>query len=47
MHIKPDPHAIVTDGLPKYNIQSVYLDTEDLKLYYEKLGVDPTELLNT
>ncbi len=37
MHIKPDPHAIVTDGLPKYSIQSVYLDTEDLKLYYEKL----------
>ena len=37
MHIKPDPHAVVIGGFPRYNIQSVYLDTEDLKLYYEKL----------
>jgi len=36
MHIKPDPHAKLNDGLPGYTIQSVYLDTEDLKLYYEK-----------
>ncbi len=37
MHIQPDPHAEICEGLPKYCIQSVYLDTEDLKLYYEKI----------
>lgn len=35
-HIQPDPHAEVIDNEPQYTIRSVYLDTQDLTLYYEK-----------
>jgi SPX domain protein involved in polyphosphate accumulation len=37
-YILPDKHAITLDsGLPYYNIQSVYFDSPDLALYFEKL----------
>jgi len=37
-HIVPDKHAtIARDGLPHYEIESVYLDTQRLRLYQEKM----------
>jgi len=36
-YVKPDDHAEIIEGIPKYNIRSVYFDTHDLGLYYEKM----------
>ncbi len=35
--VMPDAHAEIIDGIPRYNIRSVYFDTHDLSLYYEKM----------
>jgi len=36
-YVEPDPHAKLDQhGLPRYTIQSVYLDTERLRFYHEK-----------
>ncbi len=36
-YITPDKHASLDNGLPRYCIQSVYFDTRDLGLYFEKI----------
>lgn len=36
-YVVADDHAEIIDGIPRYNIRSVYFDTHNLNLYYEKI----------
>ena len=37
-YVEPDPHAkLDSEGIPRYTIRSVYLDSRELRFYYEKM----------